>query len=156
QGRVFVTYMASTFLGPHQPGITNPSSRNPTLHVRERTFGFQSNNGIFVVRSDDGGSTWNQPVAVVEHLYDGTDKVPYEIMPDLAVDPFATLPDGRPNPNYGTLYDVWARYYATGQFPGQPTATGGSQLFFAVSHDGGQTWQVQLKQPPGSPFPVTV
>jgi hypothetical protein len=156
QGRVFVTYMASTFLGPHQPGITNPSNRNPVLHVRERTFGYQSNNGIFVVRSDDGGLTWDQPVAVTEHLYDGTDKVPYEIMPYLAIDTFATLPDGRPNPNYGTLYDVWARYYAAGRFPGQPTATGGSQLFFAVSHDGGQTWQVQLKQPPGSPFPVTV
>ncbi len=156
QGRLFVTYMASTFLGPNKPGITNPSNVSPTLHVRERTFGFQSNNGIFVVRSDDGGLTWDQPVAVSEHRYDGKDPVPYEIMPDLAVDNFSTLPDGRPNPNYGTLYDVWARYYAPGQFPGQPTATGGSQMFFAVSHDGGQTWQAQLKQPPGSASPTTV
>jgi hypothetical protein len=156
QGRVFVTYMASTFLGPNQPGITNPSNFNAALGVRERTLGFQSNNGIFVVRSDDGGLSWGTPVAVVEHLYDGTDKVPYEIMPQLAVDTFATLPDGRPNPNYGTLYDVWARYYPSGQFPGEPTSVGGSQMFIAVSHDGGQTWQIQLKQPPGAAAPTTV
>jgi hypothetical protein len=156
QGRVFVTYMASTFLGPHQPGITNPSNFNAALGVRERTLGFQSNNGIFVARSDDGGSTWNQPVAVVEHLYDGTDKVPYEIMPELAIDNFATLPDSRPNPNYGTLYDVWARYYPSGQFPGEPTSEGGSQMFIAVSRDGGQSWQVQLRQPSGAAAPTTV
>jgi hypothetical protein len=155
QGRVYVTYMASTFLGPHQPGITNPSSFNPALGVRERTLGFQSNNGIFVARSDDGGLTWDTPVAVAENLYDGTHKVPYEIMPALAVDTFATLPDGRPNPNYGTLYDVWARYYPAGQFPGEPTSQGGSQMFIAVSHDAGQSWQVQLKQPPGA-APTTV
>jgi hypothetical protein len=156
QGHLFVTYMAATFLGPHQPGIINPSIRNPDLGVRERTFGFQANNGIFVARSDDGGLTWQQPVAVVSHLYDGQDKVSYEIMPDLAIDTFHTLPDGQPNPNYGNLYDVWARYYPTGQFPGQPAATGGSQFFFAISRDGGQTWQVQLKQPGGSDPPATV
>jgi hypothetical protein len=155
-GRLFVTYMAATFHGPHRPGITNPSNFNPVLGVRERTLGFQSDNGIFVVRSDDGGKTWNDPVAVVEHFYNGKDKVPYEIMPELAVDTFATLPDGRTNPNYDALYDVWARYYPAGQFPGEPTSVGGSQMFIAVSHDGGKTWQVQLKQPAGSPFPVTV
>src|SRR5262249_1879273 len=117
---------------------------------------FQSNNGIFVVRSDDGGMSWNQPVAVIENLYDGRHKGPYEIMPELGTDTFSTLPDGSPNPNHGNLYEVWAQYYPSGQFPGQPTATGGSQLLFAVSHDGGQTWQLQLKQPAGSPFPVTV
>src|SRR5262249_56157893 len=63
QGRVFVTYMASTFLGPHQPGITNPSNFNPALGVRERTFGFQSNNGIFVARSDDDALTRVTPAA---------------------------------------------------------------------------------------------
>ncbi len=149
QGHLFVTYMAATFFGP-KPGIINPSTRSPTLHVRERTFGFQSNNGIFVVRSEDGGLTWDRPVAVAENLYDGQHKVPYEIMPDLAIDTSAALPDGRPNPNYGNLYDVWARYYPSGQYPGQPQSTGGSQFFFAVSRDGGATWQIQLKPPSGT------
>src|SRR5206468_5357285 len=53
---------------PHQPGIINPSIKNPTLNVRERTFGFRSNNGIFVVRSDDSGLNWNQPVALIDNL----------------------------------------------------------------------------------------
>ena len=66
------------------------------------------------------------------------------------------LPDGPPNPNYGSLYEVWTRYYPAGQFPGEPTATGGSDIMFAVSHDGGQTWQLQLEPLPGTGVLVTV
>jgi hypothetical protein len=77
-------------------------------------------------------------------------------MPDLAIDNIATLPNGTPNPNYGTMYDVWARYYPTGQYPGQPTATGGSQILLSVSHDDGQTWQLQLKPAVGTNPPATV
>ncbi len=142
QGHVFVSFQATTFLAG-LPALTDPGGGGP------RALGFQSDNGIFVARSDDGGSTWNPPVAVVSHLDDGTDPVSFEIKPDLAVDPFPNLPDGQPNPNYGNLYEVWSRYYPPGQFPDEPTATGGSQILLAVSHDAGQTWQIE-------PQPVAV
>ena len=111
-GHVFVSFMAATFLGPQKPALTNPASP-------ERQFGFKSNNGIFVARSDDGGLGWTAPVAVVSHSYSGAD-VPFEVMPDFAVDTSATLPSGQPNPRYGALYVTWVRLYPSGQFPGQP------------------------------------
>jgi hypothetical protein len=151
QGRVFVSFQAATFLGPLAP-LTSLIGGGAT----GRPLGFKSNNGTFVARSDDGGLTWNQPVAVTSHLYDGVNPVPFELNPDLAVDTFRNLPDGRANPNYGNLYEVWARFYPAGQFPGEPTATGGSDVFLAVSRDGGQTWQVQLQQLPGTGLLVSV
>src|SRR5262249_25463793 len=116
----------------------------------------QANNGIFVARSDDGGVTWGQPATVAANLYDGQHPVPFEIIPDLAIDTYHTLPDGRPNPNYGNLYETWARYYPSGQFPGEPDATGGSQVMVAISDDDGQSWQVQVQLKPGSGIPVSV
>lgn len=68
QGHVFVSYEAATFLGP-QPPLTNPTTRDPVTDVRTRTFGFQANNGIFVVRSDDGGLTWVPRWQWHAHLY---------------------------------------------------------------------------------------
>jgi hypothetical protein len=149
QGHAFVSFMADTFLGT-KPPITDPGGGAP------RALGFQSNNGVFVARSDDGGLTWNQPVAVVSHLYDGTHPVFFEIKPDLAIDTSANLPDGKPNPNYGSLYVSWSRYYPAGQFPGQPNSTGGSDIMFAVSRDGGQTWAIQLEPQAGTGILVTV
>jgi hypothetical protein len=154
QGHVFVSFMATTFLGP-KPGLTNPSIVND-LGVRERTLGFQANNGVFVARSDDGGLTWGQPAAVATHGYDGQHQVPFDIMPDLAIDTFRDLPNGLPNPNYGNLYAVWSRYYPPGLFPGEPTASGGSEIEIAVSHDGGRSWQTQLQLRAGSGALVTV
>jgi hypothetical protein len=149
QGHVFVSFAAATFLGP-KPQLTDPSGGT------RRALGFQSDNGVFVTRSDDGGLTWNQPVTVASQLYDGLHPVPFDIKPDLAIDTSRTLPNGQPNPNSGNLYAVWSRYYPAGQFPGQPTSSGGSQLMLAVSRDQGQSWQLQLQQPPGSSVPVTV
>jgi hypothetical protein len=136
QGHVFVSFAAVTFLGPLPP-LVDPGGGAP------RALGFKSDNGIFVARSDDGGLTWNTPVAVASHLYDGTNPVPFEIKPDLAIDTFQTLPNGQPNPLDGDLYEVWSRYYPAGQFPNEPTATGGSQILLAVSHDAGRTWQIE-------------
>jgi hypothetical protein len=149
QGHVFVSFAAATFLGPLPP-ITDPGGGAP------RALGFQSNNGIFVARSDDGGLIWDQPTAVVTNRYDGQHPVNFDIKPDLAIDTFPSLPDGRPNPNYGNFYEVWSRYYAPGQFPGEPTSTGSSDILFAISRDEGQSWQVQLHPPPGSSTPQTV
>jgi len=117
QGHVFVVVEAATFLGA-QPGLTNPDAS-------ERPDGFQSNNGIFVARSNDGGLTWGTPVAVASNLYDGTDPVPLETFPDLAIDTFRLLPDGQPNPNYGNEYVTYTQLYPAGQFPGDSTSTGG-------------------------------
>ena len=114
EGHVFVSFMAATFQGG------NRRSPIPTA-APLRALGHQANNGIFVSRSDDGGMTWQAPVAVASHLYDGSHKVPFDIIPDLAIDTFRFLPDGTtPNPNYGNLYEVWSRYYPAGQYPGEP------------------------------------
>jgi hypothetical protein len=150
QGHVFVSFMAATFPGPKPPPLTNPY-----FDVRGEA-GIHSDNGIFVARSDDGGLTWNPPVAVVSHLYDGTNPVLFEVTPTLAIDTFRTLPDGRPNPNYGNQYVVWTRIYPPGQFPGQPDSTGGQDIMVAVSKDGGRTYQIQLENVPGIATPVTV
>ncbi len=137
QGRLYVVYQAATFLGPNKPNLTNPGFGVP------RTFGFQSNNGIFVVRSDDGGLTWNTPVGIEEKLYDGITPVNFDVIPDLAIDLFPMLPNGDPNPNYGNLYVTFSRVYVPGLYPGVPTATGGIEIMFAVSDDEGQTWQIK-------------
>src|SRR5207244_3773627 len=96
------------------------------------------------------------PTAVVAHQYDGQHQVPFEIIPDLAIDTFRNLPDGQPNPYYGSLYEVWSRYYPPGQFPGEPNPTGGSDIMIAVSRDGGRTWQTQLQPHPVLGIPVSV
>ncbi|MGD0389028.1 MAG: FG-GAP-like repeat-containing protein [Tepidisphaeraceae bacterium] len=143
QGRVFVSFSAATFLGT-KPGLTDPDFFDSPNPVSERSYGFESNNGIFVAESDDGGSTWNTPVAVVSHLYDGTDPVLFEVSPDLGIDTFAELPDGQANPNYGNLYEVWTRVYTPGTMPGDPGFTGGTDGMIAVSKDHGQTWQIEV------------
>lgn len=148
RGHVFVSFMAATFLGPDRPGLTVPASA-------QRKLGFLSNNGIFVARSDDGGLSWGQPVSVTSRLFTGTE-VLFDVMPDLAVDNFPTLLDGRPNPNYGTLYSTWVRLYPSGQFPGQPDSTGGSDVMFAVSRDGGITWTTRMQTDPVQGIEVSV
>jgi hypothetical protein len=150
QGHLFVSFMAATFLG-ELPPITNPGGG--PLRAR----GFQANNGIFVTRSDDGGSNWQTPVAVASHIYDGSNPVPFEIIPDLAIDSFPMLPTGQPNPNYGNMYAVWSRYYPAGQYPGETDSIGGSNIMFAVSRNEGLSWQLQLESHPSeSADPVTV
>ncbi len=111
----------------------------------QRAMGFEANNGIFVSRSDDGGLTWMLPVAVASHVYDGVTQVPFEIYPDMAVDGVSTLPDGQANSNFGNLYVTWARYYPTGQFPGETNPLGGSDVMIAVSGDSGLTWQLRTR-----------
>jgi hypothetical protein len=147
QGHVLVGFMAATFLGT-KPALTNPDYANPD-GSSDRVFGFQANNGVFVARSDDGGLSWNQPAAVVSHLYDGEHPVSFEIEPDLAVDTFRNLPNGQPNPNYGNLYVVWSRIYVPGQFPGHPEIDGGIDIMLAVSRDGGLSWQTRLQEQNG-------
>jgi hypothetical protein len=144
QSQVFVSFMAATFLGPKAP-LTNAGFQDRGLP------GVQSNNGLFVAHSDDGGLSWQPPVAVVSHLYDGQHQVFFEVIPDLAIDTFRTLPNGQPNPNHGNQYVVWTRIYPAGQFPGQPDPNGGTgtDIMIAVSKDGGQSWITQVQDPSG-------
>ncbi len=100
---------------------------------------------MFVTRSDDGGSRWTQPVAVESHLFDGSNQVPFVLIPDLAIDTYPVLPDGTANSKYGSIYVTFSRYYPAGQFPNEPNSIGGSDLIIAVSKNQGVTWSIRLK-----------
>lgn len=134
-GRVYVTYMAATFFG-EKPELTHPN-------VNHRDRGLRASNGIFVSRSDDGGTTWESPTSVASHVFDGEHLVPFDVTPDLDIDVFSQLPSGDANPNYGNLYVAWTRLYPGGQFPGHPDFTGGGLLWIAVSKDAGNTWDIK-------------
>jgi hypothetical protein len=145
QGQLFVSFMAATFLGP-QPGLTEPDS-DQTLE------GFQSNNGIFVASSSNGGTTWTQPLPVASNIFTGTD-VNFEDDPDFAIDTYKTLPNGQPNPYFDDLYVTWVRVYSPGQFPGDPDSAAGTDIMFAVSQDGGQNWSTQTQNQNGTQITV--
>lgn len=144
QGNVYVVFTAATFLGA-QPGLAHPiTSENPD--------GFTANNGVFVAVSTQAqrGLAWAPPVAVDANDYAHNDRtpVPFDLVPDFAIDTFQTLPGGRTNPDFGNLYVTWTRLYPAGQLPGHPDATGGSDIMFAVSTDGGRTWTTRLQTDP--------
>ncbi|HEY2827861.1 MAG TPA: VCBS repeat-containing protein, partial [Pirellulales bacterium] len=84
-------------------------------------------------------------MTIASNLYDGIDQVPFELVPDLAVDTLPTLANGQPNLHYESLYVTWGRYYPAGQFPGMPDSFGGSDIFIATSSDAGVTWTIQTK-----------
>jgi hypothetical protein len=136
--QVFVSFMAATFLGS-KPPITDPDTHDLGTNGSDRAFGFQSDNGIFVATSNDGGATW-QTKPVYSNIYDGTNPVFFDTTPDLAVDTFGRLPGGSKNPRFGQLYAVWMRQYPPGNFPGDSNSTGGTDLMIASSSDSGQTW----------------
>lgn len=132
QNRVYISYMAATFLG-NTPALTNPDG-GP-----ERALGFTANNGIFVSSSDDGGATWGQATSVTgtPNIYNGTEQVPFDLIPSIAIDTSAT------STRRGDIYVSWARYFQPTGFPGQPKSTGGSEVYVSVSEDGGKTWTVR-------------
>jgi hypothetical protein len=131
QGHVFVSFMAVTYLGEHAP-LSNPN-------YEDRALGIQSNNGIFVARSDDGGLTWNAPTTVVSNSYLDHDVI-FDIIPDLAIDTYTN------SPYHGNMYATWTRIYPRGQFPSHPEYQGGTDVMIAVSSDGGQSWETQVQQ----------
>ena len=108
-------------------------------------------------RSDDDGLTWATPVVVSSHTYHGSDKAIAQKRPDIAIDSFRTLPDGKPNPNFGNIYVVFARLYPKGQFPGELDSGGGSTAQIAVSTDDGASFEVREPAPTvAHPAPISV
>src|SRR5262249_35846094 len=126
-GRLFLSFMAIKFLGNKPPVIFPASVANLGGPTGLRALGMNSNNGIFVVQSTTGGTTWGTPVAVSSNVRTSVD-VAYDVMPDLAIDPTT-----------GTLYVTWTRFYpgnSTNGFPrsdGTRAATGGNDVMIAVS-----------------------
>ncbi len=156
QGHVFVTFMSVTFLGARKPPLTNGDFVNANFES-DRAPGFEANNGIFVARSEDGGNSWNPAVAVASHFYNpGGERVPFEVIPDLAIDRFRQLPGGGLNPNYGDLYVTWTRLYPEGQVPGFPDLGASGEIMIAVSKDRGVTWETQYQQPPEPGLEISV
>src|SRR5262245_1620804 len=118
QNRVYVSFMAATFQAG-KPPLTNPNQTDGA-GVAFRAYGFTANNGIFVASSGDGGLIWNPEdvETVSSRLYDGVNRVPFEIIPDLAIDTYHTITtkingqDIQVNPMYATF----SRYYPAGQY----------------------------------------
>lgn len=89
-------------------------------------------NGIFVSRSDDGGTTWNDPVPVVDHI---NSVEPFEDKPWLVTD---NLPD---SPHFGNLYLAWTRF----DVYGSADPADSTQILFSRSLDGGETFSVPFR-----------
>lgn len=142
-GALYVSYTALKYLGTEPPlSLPDPhAGLEPPVAV----FAMQSNNGIFVNRSRDGGITWESPIAIAFNEYNGHVRVPYFEATDMAIDVNATRPDGSSNPYFGTLYVTYTTYYPGGQFPGESEATGGTATFIATSSDQARSWQTRLQ-----------
>lgn len=140
-GRVFVAFQAAGLFG--QDLEPAPVRGGNTFSVT--TDHFETNSGIFVSRSDDGGVSWNEATTVSAHNFEGV-VVPFDAQPDLAIDTSATRTDGSPNPYFGNMYATWITLYPAGQFPLRPDFLGGGTGMIAVSEDGGDTWEPLTRQ----------
>ena len=89
-------------------------------------------NGIFVSSSSDGGQTWNQPVAVVDHQNTIT---PFEDKPYLVADP---LPE---SPHADHLYLAWTRFDRYGSTDPEDQ----SHIFFSRSSDRGRSFSSPIR-----------
>lgn len=85
---------------------------------------FNENRGIYLVRSDDGGTTWSSPTAVFDAAANGWDSAS---KPWLAFDAITSK-----------LHITWLQAALPGS--NQPQA-----VYYAQSADDGQSWSVPLK-----------
>ena len=97
----------------------------------------RASSGIHVRTSRDG-LTWNDPVAVVDHL---NTAVPFEDKPWLGVD------DAEDSPHRGNVYVAWTRF----DVYGSPDPQHKTHIWFSRSRDGAQTFAppVQVSDRPG-------
>jgi hypothetical protein len=135
-GKVFVIFQATGLLGKELDIV--PKRGGNTFSVTPSHF--ETNNGVFVARSDDGGISWNSVTPLSAHVF-GQTQVPFDVQPEIAIDTFETRSDGSPNPFFGNIYASWVTYFPTGQFPLRPDFLGGGLPLLAVSRDGGDSWE---------------
>lgn len=97
----------------------------------------RASSGIYIRSSRDGVS-WNEPVAVVDHV---NTAIPFEDKPWLAVD------DAEESPHRGNVYVAWTRFDVYGSDKPEDK----SHIWFSRSRDGGQTFAppVQVSDTPG-------
>jgi hypothetical protein len=146
-GNFFVSFMAAKFLAPNLPPVIFPDgiSRNPTTNVLTRSYGMLADNGIFLARLNAGSASWSTTM-VDGRLITGT-PVRFDAIPDMAIDTSTTA-------TRGNIYITWTRFYPdnTGNSnptQGMPSATGtvhtgGSEIMFAVSTNGGVSFTTKL------------
>ena len=91
-------------------------------------------NGIFTSRSTDGGGSWTDPAAVVEHAE--APGIPFEDKPMMTADRRDA------SPHHGNLYVAWTQFRADA-----------SGIRFSRSTDGGRSWSepTEISDRPGSP-----
>lgn len=135
-GKVFVIFQATGLLGKDLD--IAPTRGGNTFSITPDHF--ETNNGVFVSRSDDGGVSWNAAAPISGHVFSGT-QVPFDVHPEIAIDTFETRSDGSANPFFGKIYASWVTYFPTGQFPLRPDFLGGGLPIMVVSRDGGDSWE---------------
>ncbi len=86
----------------------------------------RASSGIYV-RSSRDGLSWNEPVAVVDHI---NTAIPFEDKPWLAVD------DAEESPHRGNVYVGWTRFDVYGSEKPEDK----SRIWFSRSRDGGETF----------------
>jgi hypothetical protein len=92
----------------------------------------RAENGMIVNVSNDGGLTWNDGVAAVNHV---NTVVPFEDKPGLVVD---TAPKSR---HQGNVYMAWTRFDVYGSKDPEHK----SQIYFSRSTDRGQTFSMPIR-----------
>jgi hypothetical protein len=97
----------------------------------------RASSGIYVRTSRDGLS-WNEPVAVVDHI---NTAIPFEDKPWVGVD------DAEESPNRGNVYVAWTRF----DVYGSPDPQHKSHIWFSRSRDGARSFAppVQVSDTPG-------
>ncbi|MCR9291503.1 MAG: glycoside hydrolase [bacterium] len=99
----------------------------------------QAASGIVINRSPDGGASWNEAVAVIDHL---NSRTPMEDKPWFAFD------RNPHSPHFDNLYCSWTRFDVYNSPDPQDT----TQILFARSLDQGRTFQpvIRISDQPGS------
>jgi hypothetical protein len=88
--------------------------------------------GLYATTSRDGGTTWEEPVPIVEHV---NSTQPFEDKPGICAD---TVPD---SPHLGSLYVAWTRF----EVYGSKDPLHASHIYFSRSTDGGRTFGQPLR-----------
>ena len=114
QGRVYRTYISFQHL-------RDPSGINPKT-------------GIFLAASEDGGLTYDEPIALIDHL---NTIVPFEDKPYPGLDLSAD------SPYQGNIYVAWTRFTRYGS----ESPDDSSYIYLVASADGGRTFSRPLRLP---------